>query len=81
MENSPASSADTNPDKTDILPVKYRGFALAVCEKEGGSTSHGGLTAELQATHNFMTEIFHLTQRAMNTGFFPALVHFQKLQK
>ena len=54
---------------------------ISVCEKEGGSSSHGGLAEDLQGTYNFMTEIFHLTQRAMNVGFFPALVHFKKLQK
>ncbi|XP_078607185.1 uncharacterized protein LOC144879516 isoform X2 [Branchiostoma floridae x Branchiostoma japonicum] len=36
---------------------------------------------ELQGQFNFMTEIFHLTQRALNVGLIPALAHHQRLNR
>ncbi|XP_019628918.1 PREDICTED: uncharacterized protein LOC109473492 [Branchiostoma belcheri] len=36
---------------------------------------------ELQGQFNFMTEIFHLTQRALNIGLIPALAHHQRLNR
>ena len=32
-------------------------------------------------TFNFMTEIFHITLRAMNIGYFPSVVQYEKLMR
>ncbi|XP_066289548.1 uncharacterized protein [Branchiostoma lanceolatum] len=36
---------------------------------------------DLQGQFNFMTEIFHLTQRALNIGLIPALSHHQRFNR
>ncbi len=54
---------------------------IVVSAGDSPAQGSGRLSKELQGHYNFMTEIFHLTQRALNVGYLPAVSHFKKLQQ
>ena len=49
-----------------------------VQDENATNTNPGFVGKDLQGKYNFMTEIFHITLRAMNIGFFPAWSHYKK---
>ncbi len=54
---------------------------LSVSEEGSATQTTGHIREDLQSRYHFMTEIFHITLRAMNVGFFPALSQNKKLQQ
>ena len=52
-----------------------------VQEGDSKSSTSRRLPESLRGRFNFMTEILHLTVRAMNVGFLPAKNHYSKLQQ
>ncbi|XP_067687796.1 uncharacterized protein [Haliotis asinina] len=41
----------------------------------------GSVPKDLQSQHNFITECFHLNQRALNVGVLPAIIHYNRMQR
>ncbi|KAK6165686.1 hypothetical protein SNE40_022567 [Patella caerulea] len=51
-----------------------------VSEKEN-QKKFGALPEELQNQHSFITECFHLTQRALSIGVIPAIIHYNHMHR
>ena len=53
---------------------------VSVSEK-GHESRMGSLPTELQGQHSFITECFHLTQRALSVTVIPAIKHYNKMHR
>ena len=67
--NDGSSESENEPDDQDKSVA------------DGETTKPETPKATEPAPFNFMTEIFHITLRAMNIGYFAATTHYEKLHR
>ena len=64
----------------------FRVVSVSLCacftvSEKGQESRLGSLPTELQGQHSFITECFHLTQRALSVTVIPAIKHYNKMHR